>query len=90
MVQLREVEGANFSVDYCFFRVLDERLIPVIFLLAALMWSTAFSMYKRKPVGRKLALISAALVLPFLWPVGVYAWWFMHSEGAKRMYKATT
>lgn len=31
----------------------------------------------------QLAWISAVLVSPLFWPVGVYAWWFMHSEGAK-------
>lgn len=57
-----------------------------VFLLACLFWATAFSMYKRKPMGRKLALVSALFVLPFLWPLGVYAWWFMHSQAAKEMY----
>jgi hypothetical protein len=33
-----------------------------------------------------LALISAVAVLPIVWPIGVYSWWFMHSEAAKRMY----
>jgi O-antigen/teichoic acid export membrane protein len=58
----------------------------VVLLMALLLWSTVVSMYRRKPVARKLALISAVLVLPLFWPVGVYAWWFMHSEGAKEMY----
>jgi len=54
--------------------------------MAALLWSTAIAMQKRKPFGRKLALISAAVVLPLVWPLGIYTWWFMHSEDAKRMY----
>ncbi len=62
-------------------------IFGIVLLLALLMWTTAFAMQRGKPVGRKLALISAALALPFFWPLGVYAWWFMHSEGAKRMYK---
>ena len=55
-------------------------------LMALLFWSTAISMHRRKPVGRKLALISAAAALLLFWAVGVYIWWFMHSEGAKQMY----
>jgi hypothetical protein len=54
-------------------------------LMALLMWSTAIAMHRRKPVGRKLAMISAAGLLMF-WPLAVYVWWFMHSEGAKQMY----
>ena len=64
-------------------------IFSVVFLLASVMWSTVYAMHRRRPVGRKLALISAALALPFVWPVGAYAWWFMHSEGAKRMYEVT-
>ncbi len=64
-------------------------IFSVVFLLASVMWSTAYAMHRRRPVGRKLALISAALALPFVWPVGAYAWWFIHSEGAKRMYEVT-
>jgi hypothetical protein len=58
----------------------------IVFLLAVLFWSTAITLYRRKSVGRKLALIAAVAALPIVWPVGVYTWWFMHSEGAKHMY----
>jgi hypothetical protein len=61
-------------------------IFGIVLLMALLLWSTAFTMQQRKPVGRKLALISAVLLLPLFWPVGVYTWWFMHSEGAKQMY----
>jgi hypothetical protein len=54
-------------------------------LMALLFWSTAIAMHRRKRVGRKLALISAVTLLMF-WPLVVYIWWFMHSEGAKQMY----
>lgn len=64
-------------------------IFSIVLLLASVMWSTAYAMHQRRPVGRKLALISAALALPLIWPVGVYAWWFMHSEEAKKMYKVT-
>jgi hypothetical protein len=54
-------------------------------LMTLLFWSTAIAMHRRKAVGRKLALISAVMLLMF-WPLTVYIWWFMHSEGAKQMY----
>jgi hypothetical protein len=54
-------------------------------LMTLLFWSTAMAMHRRKRVGRKLALISAAMLLMF-WPLTVYIWWFLHSEGAKQMY----
>ncbi len=54
-------------------------------LITLLYWSTAIAMHRRKPAGRKLALISAVTLLMF-WPLVVYIWWFMHSEGAKQMY----
>lgn len=59
----------------------------IVFVMATLFWATAIAMYGRKRVGRRLALISAVALLPLVWPIGVYSWWFMHSEGAKRMYK---
>jgi hypothetical protein len=58
----------------------------IVFLVAILFWSTALAMYRKKPIGRKLSLLAAILAIPIVWPVGVYTWWFMHSEGAKRMY----
>jgi amino acid transporter len=61
-------------------------IFGIVLVMALLFWSTAIAMYRRKPVGRKLALISAVAVLPIVWPIGTYSWWFMHSEGAKQMY----
>ena len=58
----------------------------VVLLLAVLFVSTAVSLYRRWRTGRKLALVSAVLLLPLLPPAAVYTWWFMHSEGGKRMY----
>jgi hypothetical protein len=58
----------------------------IVFAMAALFWSTAITMYLRKPVGRKLALIAAVVALPIGGYVSIYTWWFMHSEAAKRMY----
>ena len=58
----------------------------IVFLMALLFWSTAIAMYRRKPLGRKLALIAAVVSFPIGGYVGIYTWWFMHSEGAKQMY----
>jgi hypothetical protein len=64
-------------------------LFAVVFLMAVLFWSTAIAIHKRKPVGRRLALIAAVAALPLVWPIGVYTWWFMHSEGGKNLYQRT-
>ena len=58
----------------------------IVFLMALLFWSTAIAMYRRKPLGRKLALIAAVVAFPIGGYVGIYTWWFMHSDGAKKMY----
>jgi hypothetical protein len=60
----------------------------LVFVLALIMFSTAFTMRKKKPIGRKLALFSAVLLLIIFWPAAVYSWWFMHSEGARDLYNA--
>jgi hypothetical protein len=43
-------------------------------------------MHRRKPIGRTLVLIAAPITIVAFWPVGVYAWWFMHSDGGKKIY----
>lgn len=58
----------------------------IVLFLALLFLVTALSMYRRRPSGRKLALVSSVLLLPLLPPAAVYTWWFMHSEGGKQMY----
>jgi hypothetical protein len=58
----------------------------VVLLLAALFLSTAISLYRRWRRGRKLALVSAVLLLPLFPPAAVYTWWFVHSEGGKQLY----
>jgi hypothetical protein len=58
----------------------------VVLFLALLFLATALSLYRRRPLGRRLALVSSVLLLPLLPPAAVYTWWFMHSEGGKRMY----
>jgi tetrahydromethanopterin S-methyltransferase subunit E len=58
----------------------------IVAALAALMFSTAFAMHRMKPIGRTLAMYSAALLTIFLWPAGIYTWWFIHTRGAKELY----
>jgi hypothetical protein len=70
----------------------DEVLIAMVVYGLVVLFSllfpvTGYCLYKRKPVGRNLALISGVFLLPPCWPLGVYIWWFMHSDGAKEMYR---
>ena len=62
-------------------------IFGIVFLFAVLYWSTAIALFRRKPIARKLSLVAAILAIPIVWPVGVYTWWFMHSEGAKQLYR---
>ena len=57
----------------------------LVFLIALLFWLAAIYMHRRKRIGRTLALIAAPITLFAFWPVGIYAWWFMHSGGAKSL-----
>ena len=61
-------------------------IFGIVLVIAVLMFSTAIAMRRQKPVGRKLGLLSAAVLIIILWPAGVYSWWFLHSDGAKKMY----
>jgi hypothetical protein len=58
----------------------------LVLIIAVLMFSTAITMRRQKPVGRKLGLLSAAVLIIIFWPAGVYSWWFLHSDGAKKVY----
>lgn len=59
----------------------------IVFFVALLFWSAAICMHRRTRIGRKLALIAAPFTLFGFWPVAIYTWWFMHSEGAKSLYR---
>lgn len=65
------------------FAILIFGLVAVIALLFFL---SAIYMHRRKPIGRTLALWAAPITLFAFWPVGIYAWWFMHSDGGKALY----
>jgi hypothetical protein len=58
----------------------------IAFLLVLLFISAAILMYQRKRMGRTLALIATPFSLFGFWPVAIYTWWFMHSEGGKSLY----
>ena len=60
-----------------------------VFLVSVLMFWTAIAMWKQKPIGRKLAMYSAAILIIIFWPAGIYAWWFVHSDGARQLYGAS-
>jgi O-antigen/teichoic acid export membrane protein len=61
-------------------------IAAVVVILATLFWSTALGLYRRKSWGRKVALVSAVISFFLVPPLAAYAWWFLHSDGAKRMY----
>ena len=65
---------------------LQAKISAILVPLVLLMFSTAFTMHRRKPVGRKLAFWSAAVLFMLFWPAAIYSWWFLHSDGAKQMY----
>src|SRR5947209_3328975 len=52
----------------------------LVFLIALLFWLAAVNMQRRKPMGRTLALVGAPITFFGFWPVGVYAWRFMHTD----------
>lgn len=78
----RELERIRTSMEL-------KVMIPVGLLLMAFLLFTAFGLLRRRRWGRILALISTVLFV-WLFPLGtalaIYAWWFLHSEGGKRLY----
>jgi len=66
---------------------LTALVVLIVLAVALLMISTAITMHKRKPLGRELALWAAPLLFFICWPAAVYSWWFLHSDGAKQMYR---
>jgi hypothetical protein len=78
----REVERIRTSTEL-------KVMIPVGLLLMIFLLSIGYGLLTRRPWGRVLALVSTVLFV-WLFPLGtalaVYAWWFLHSEGSKRLY----
>lgn len=64
-------------------------LIIVGLLLTIIILSTAYGLFKRRHWARISTLVLSGLLV-WLFPLGTalasYAWWFMHSEGARRLY----
>ncbi len=58
----------------------------LVLFIALLFYSTAITLYRRRPSGRKLGMVVAVLFLPFCPPIAAYTWWFLHSEGGKKLY----
>jgi hypothetical protein len=54
---------------------------------------TTYGILKKKRWGRILALALSGLYV-WVFPLGtllaIYTWWFLHSEGSKRLYIDTT
>lgn len=64
-------------------------LILVGLILTVFLLSTAYGLLRRKRWARIPALILSALLV-WLFPLGtalaIYNWWFLHSEGGKKLY----
>ena len=73
--------------DSLFQELLIIGLLFMIFFL-----STAYGLFKRRRWARISSLVLSALLVWFV-PLGtalaVYTWWFMHSDGAKQIYKTS-
>jgi drug/metabolite transporter (DMT)-like permease len=68
-------------------------LIIVGLLLTVVLLCTAYGLFKRRRWARMSSLILAGL---FIWlvPLGtalaIYSWWFLQSEGAKKLYSKSS
>lgn len=61
----------------------------LVLLIALLLLSTAYGLFKRKSWSRTMALIISVLIVwwfPLGTALGVYTWWFMHSEAGRQLY----
>ncbi len=69
----------------------DELFIASAVLSTCLL-STVYGMIRRRRWGRIFALVTTVFYV-WLFPLGtllaVYLWWFLHSEGAKHLYKGS-
>jgi hypothetical protein len=65
----------------------------ILLLFSLLTLSTAVGMFRRRAWARKSAMIMSVLVVwwfPLGTALGVYTWWFLHSEGSKQLYSASS
>jgi len=70
----------------------DSALLTMIIaglILMVVLIATSYGLFKRRNWARISTLILAGLLV-LLFPLGtalaIYTWWFMHSEGAKKLY----
>lgn len=68
-------------------------LITIALALMIFLLATAYGLFNRRPWARTLALILSGLFV-WLFPLGtalaIYSWWYMHSEGVKRLYSGSS
>jgi hypothetical protein len=73
--------------------VLPLEMIPVALLLAVLLLLIPYGLFKRRRWARICVLILTVIII-WLFPLGTilaaYTWWFMHSQGAKRLYNISS
>lgn len=65
----------------------------ILLLFSLLTLTTAVGMFKKKAWARKTAMLVAVLVVwwfPLGTALGVYTWWFLHSEGSKQLYSISS
>lgn len=61
----------------------------LVLMVTILLFSTAYGLSKRKSWARTTALIISVLIVwwvPLGTALGVYTWWFLHSESGKHLY----
>jgi len=67
-----------------------QTLIVIGLILTVYFLLVAYGLLKRRPWVRLPALILSGLLV-WLFPLGtalaIYNWWFLHSEGAKRLFE---
>ena len=61
-------------------------ICSVLILLGSLFLLTAYRLWRKKRWSRRVALIAAAVQFCFLTMLGGYRWWFLHSDGGRRLY----
>jgi hypothetical protein len=49
-------------------------IVVVLLPVALLLISTAFTIHRKKPVGKKLALWSVVVLFVIFWPAAIYSW----------------
>jgi len=61
-------------------------ICSVLILLGSFFLLTAYGLWRKRRWGRRVALIAAAVQFCFLPMLAGYCWWFLHSDGGRRLY----